>query len=70
METNPWDGIKLEFPATYKSQTVPYEDKITDIVRGRRPLTEFDGLINEWKSAGGGNEARDFLAKARSDAGK
>ncbi|MDQ7904605.1 extracellular solute-binding protein [Phytohabitans sp. ZYX-F-186] len=70
METNPWDGIKLEFPATYKSQTVPYEDKITDIVRGRRPLTEFDGLVNEWKTAGGGNEARDFLAKARSDAGK
>lgn len=70
METNPWDGIKLEFPATFKSQTVPYEDKITDIVRGRRPLSEFDGLVTEWKSAGGGNEARDFLAKARSDAGK
>ncbi|MFC0528909.1 extracellular solute-binding protein [Phytohabitans kaempferiae] len=70
METNPWDGIKLEFPATYKSQTVPYEDKITDIVRGRRALTEFDGLVTEWRAAGGGDEARDFLAKARSDAGK
>ncbi|GAA4685045.1 extracellular solute-binding protein [Phytohabitans rumicis] len=70
METNPWDGIKLEFPATYKAQTIPTEDKITDLVRGRRPISDLDGIISDWRTTGGGTEARDFLAKARTDAGK
>jgi putative aldouronate transport system substrate-binding protein len=69
LEKDPWDGIKIEFPATYNAQIVPTEDKITDMLRGRRPLSDLDGLVSEWRS-GGGNEARDLLAKARSDAGK
>jgi putative aldouronate transport system substrate-binding protein len=70
LEKDPWEGIKLDFPAAYKAQTVPTEDKITDILRGRRPVSDFDGIVSEWKTSGGGNEARDLLAKARSDAGK
>ncbi|MEJ3750290.1 extracellular solute-binding protein [Actinomycetes bacterium KLBMP 9797] len=70
LEKDPWDGLKIEFPATYLAQNVPFQDKVTDIVRGRRALSEFDAVVNEWRTGGGGNEARDLMAKALSDAGK
>ena len=69
LEKDPWVGIKLEMPAKYSSILVPTEDKITDIVRGRRPLSDLDTVVNEWKNTGG-NEARDFLAKALTDNGR
>jgi putative aldouronate transport system substrate-binding protein len=69
LEKDPWEGIKLEMPANYSKTLVPTEDKITDLIRGRRPLTDLDAIVNEWRS-GGGNEARDFLAKALSDNGR
>ena len=31
----------------------PFGDGITDIVAGRRPLSDLDGLISAWRSAGG-----------------
>jgi putative aldouronate transport system substrate-binding protein len=31
----------------------PFGDGITDIVTGRRPLGDLDGLVRDWKSAGG-----------------
>ncbi|GAA0950623.1 extracellular solute-binding protein [Virgisporangium aurantiacum] len=69
LEKDPWDGLKLEFPARFKSNMVPTEDKMTDVVRGRRPLSDIDAIVAEWRT-NGGDEARDFLAKALSDAGR
>jgi putative aldouronate transport system substrate-binding protein len=69
MEKDPWEGIKLEMPANYSKVLVPTEDKITDIIRGRRPISDLDSIVKEWKS-GGGDEGRDFLAKALSDNGR
>jgi putative aldouronate transport system substrate-binding protein len=69
LEKDPWVGIKLEMPAKYSSILVPTEDKITDMIRGRRPLSDLDGVVTEWKNTGG-NEARDFLAKALTDNGR
>lgn len=69
LEKDPWDGLKLEFPATFKSNKVPTEDKFTDVVRGRRPISDIDTIVAEWRT-NGGDEARDFLAKALSDAGR
>jgi putative aldouronate transport system substrate-binding protein len=66
LEPDPWSGIKLEMPANYSKVLVPTEEKITDIVRGRRPISDLDAIVNEWKS-GGGNEGRDFLATALAD---
>ncbi len=66
---DPWEGLKMEMPAKYKAGLVPTEDKVTDMLRGRRPLTDFDGLVQEWRN-GGGDEARDFLAKVLADAGR
>ncbi len=31
----------------------PFGDGVTDIVAGRRPLSDFDGLVSAWRSAGG-----------------
>lgn len=69
LEKDPWAGIKLESPANYAKIGVPTEDKITDIQRGRRPLSDLDQVVSEWKS-GGGEEGREFLAKALADNGR
>lgn len=69
LEKDPWDGLKFEMPSRYKAGMVPTEDKITDIVRGRRPLGDLDAVVKEWRAAGG-DEARDLLGAARADAGR
>jgi putative aldouronate transport system substrate-binding protein len=68
-EKDPWIGIKLEMPDKYKANGVPTEEKVTDVLRGRRPLSDLDAIVKEWK-ANGGDEARDLLAKALDDAGR
>jgi putative aldouronate transport system substrate-binding protein len=69
LQKDPWDGLKLEYPAKYKAAVLPTEDKITDVVRGRRPLSDLDGIVSEWRSTAG-EETRTFMAKALSDAGR
>ena len=69
LEKDPWDGLKFEMPAKYKAGMVPTEDQMTDIVRGRRPLSDLDSVVSQWRSAGG-DEARALLATALADAGK
>ena len=70
LEKDPWDGMKLEMPAKYKAAMVPTEDKITDM-RPRPPsaVATSTPWSKEWR-AGGGDEARDLLAKALADAGR
>lgn len=64
LEKNPWDGVKIEWPSRFAASNVPTEDKITDVLRGRRPMSDLDGIIKEWRGNGGGDEARDLLVKA------
>jgi putative aldouronate transport system substrate-binding protein len=40
----------------------PFGDGITDIVAGRRPLTDLDGLVSEWRSAGGDKIRMEYQA--------
>ncbi|QLQ36286.1 extracellular solute-binding protein [Micromonospora robiginosa] len=69
MEKNPWAGVKLEMPAAFKANQVPTEDKFTDVLRGRRPMSDVDAIVNEWK-ANGGEEARKLLADSLPKAAK
>jgi putative aldouronate transport system substrate-binding protein len=69
LEKDPWDGLKLEMPARFAAYRVPAEEKFTDVLRGRRPLSDVDALVQEWK-ANGGEEARALMAKALSEAGR
>ncbi|MEV4755602.1 extracellular solute-binding protein [Micromonospora sp. NPDC049559] len=69
MEEDLFAGIKLELPANYSKVLTPSEDKIADILRGRRPLGDLDQVVREFRS-GGGDEGRAFLEKALADNGR
>jgi putative aldouronate transport system substrate-binding protein len=69
LEKDPWDGLKMEMPAAYKAGLVPTSDKITDVIRGRRPLSDLDAIVKEFNAAGG-DEARQMLGTALSNAGR
>ncbi|GGN67723.1 sugar ABC transporter substrate-binding protein [Actinoplanes lobatus] len=69
LEKNPWEGIKVETPSEQAALAQPTEDKITDIQRGRTPISEFDKILSDWKAAGG-DKARDFYAKVLADNGR
>lgn len=56
-------------PDKAKAFAVPAEEKFTDVLRGRRPMSDVDAIVSEWK-ANGGEEARELLAKALSEAGR
>ena len=63
MEKNPFAGLKIEWPANYSKVDTPTTDKINDITRGRRPVSDLDTVVKEWRD-GGGNEGRDLLGQA------
>jgi putative aldouronate transport system substrate-binding protein len=65
-EFNPFEGIKLELPPNFSRVIVPTEDKIKDVVRGRRPLSDLDQIVHEWRRSGG-DEGREFLEKVLAD---
>ncbi len=69
LEKDPWAGLKFEMPARFKAQVVPTGDKITDVIRGRRPISDLDVIVREWRAAGG-DEARQLLGTALTDAGR
>lgn len=69
LEADPWAGLKLETPANYSKNIQPTEDKIQDVLRGRRPVSDLDQIVKEWRAAGG-DEGRDFFAKALADNGR
>ncbi|TCB99726.1 extracellular solute-binding protein [Micromonospora zingiberis] len=68
LEKDPWAGVKVEMPAAFKANQVPTEDKFTDVLRGRRPLSDVDSILQEWKAAGG-EAARQLLADSLPKAG-
>jgi putative aldouronate transport system substrate-binding protein len=41
-------------------------DGITDIVVGRRPLSDFDGLVNDWRTNGGETIRSEYMASIAS----
>lgn len=69
LEKDLFQGIKLEMPATYSKIVTITEDKIRDLVRGRRPLSDLDEIVRVWRRSGG-DDARDFLEKALADNGR
>ena len=69
LEKNPWQGIKVETPSQQAAIQQPTDDKITDILRGRAPISDFEKVVADWRS-GGGDAARDFYAKVLADNGR
>jgi putative aldouronate transport system substrate-binding protein len=69
MEQDLFAGIKLELPANWSKIISPTEDKIEDILRGRRPIGDLDQVTKEFLSTGG-EEGRAFFEKALADNGR
>ena len=68
-EPNPFEGLKLEFPPNYSKTIITTEDKLNDVIRGRRPVSDLDQIVKEWRGAGG-DEGRAFFEKALADNGR
>ncbi|MEU4392522.1 extracellular solute-binding protein [Kribbella sp. NPDC023855] len=68
-EKNLFEGIRVEQPSKMAALAQPFDDKLQDIYRGRRPMSDLKVAIKEWQT-NGGNEGRDFYAKVLSDNGR
>jgi putative aldouronate transport system substrate-binding protein len=68
-DKNPFEGIRVEAPSKMAALNQPFDDKLQDIFRGRRPVSELKAAVQAWRS-GGGDEGRDFYAKVLSDNGR
>lgn len=66
---DPFLGLKLEYPANFSKTIITTEDKLNDVVRGRRPIGDLDQIVKEWRSTGG-DEGRAFFEKALADNGR
>jgi putative aldouronate transport system substrate-binding protein len=62
-EPDLFQGMKLQLPSAFSKNIVLTEDKLTDILRGRRPQSDLASIVREWRSDGG-DETRAFLEKA------
>ncbi|GAA2311149.1 extracellular solute-binding protein [Nonomuraea roseoviolacea subsp. roseoviolacea] len=69
IEKTPFDGIRIQRPGKYAGLQVPTEDKFTDIMRGRRPVSDARQIAAEWRRDGG-DEARAFYLKVLRDNGR
>jgi putative aldouronate transport system substrate-binding protein len=69
LEPDLFAGIKIELPANYSKVLVATEDKINDVLRGRRPLGDLDPIVDEWRNTGG-DEGRTFLEKTLAENGR
>lgn len=69
IEKIPFDGIRVQRPSKMSGLQIPTEDKFTDIMRGRRPVSDAKQIVTEWQRDGG-NEARDFYMKVLRDNGR
>lgn len=69
LEEDLFEGIKLEMPASASKTVTATEDKLRDLIRGRRPLSDIDQIVAEWRRSGG-DDAREFLEKALADNGR
>lgn len=63
LEPDLFEGIKLELPPTYSKTIIITEDKISDVLKGKRPLSDFDQIVEEWRRSGG-DDGRRFFEKA------
>nr|WP_281390599.1 extracellular solute-binding protein [Sphaerisporangium rubeum] len=69
IEPTPLAGIRHQRPSKMSGLQVPTEDKFTDVMRGRRPVSDIKKIVEEWRRDGG-DEARDFYLKVLRDNGR
>jgi putative aldouronate transport system substrate-binding protein len=66
LEDDIFTGIKITLPANYSKTITVTEDKLSDLLRGRRPMSDLKQIVREWRNAGG-DEGRAFLERTLAD---
>ncbi|WP_055481408.1 extracellular solute-binding protein [Sphaerimonospora mesophila] len=69
LESDPFVGIRVEMPAKMSGLVTPTEDKMQEIFRGKRPISEWKQVVKDWQEQGG-NEAREFYMKVARENGR
>jgi putative aldouronate transport system substrate-binding protein len=69
LDEDMFQGIKMELPPNYSRTIVITEDRLSDILRGRRPLGDLDQIVKDWRRTGG-DEGRAFFEKVLADNGR
>jgi len=69
IQPSPFAGIRVQRPSKLSGLQVPTEDKFTDIMRGRRPVSDVKKIVADWRRDGG-DEGRDFYMKVLQDNGR
>lgn len=69
LEKDLFKGIKVSLPANYSKLIIATEDKLNDVLRGRRPLSDLDRIVREWRNSGG-DEGREFLERTLAKNGR
>jgi putative aldouronate transport system substrate-binding protein len=69
LENDPFVGIRVETPSKMAGMATPTEDKMQEIFRGKRPVSEWPKILKEWQEQGG-NEAREFYMKVARENGR
>ncbi|TMR96958.1 extracellular solute-binding protein [Nonomuraea basaltis] len=69
LENDPFVGIRVEVPSKMAGLAQPTEDKMQEILRGKRPVSEWTKIVKEWQDQGG-NEAREFYMKVARENGR
>ncbi|MFG1703394.1 extracellular solute-binding protein [Nonomuraea sp. M3C6] len=69
LEKDPFVGIRVETPSKMAGLVTPTEDKMQEIFRGKRPVSEWPKVVKEWQEQGG-NEAREFYMKVARENGR
>ncbi|SEU38381.1 extracellular solute-binding protein [Nonomuraea wenchangensis] len=69
LEADPFVGLRVETPSKMAGLVTPTEDKMQEIFRGKRPISEWPKILKEWQDQGG-NEAREFYMKVARENGR
>jgi putative aldouronate transport system substrate-binding protein len=69
LENDPFVGIRVERPSKMAGLVTPTEDKMQEIYRGKRPISEWPKILKDWQEQGG-NEAREFYMKVARENGR
>ncbi|MEV4468802.1 extracellular solute-binding protein [Nonomuraea sp. NPDC049504] len=69
LENDPFVGIRVERPSKMAGLVTPTEDKMQEIFRGKRPISEWPKILKDWQEQGG-NEAREFYMKVARENGR
>ncbi|MEV6031703.1 extracellular solute-binding protein [Nonomuraea sp. NPDC052116] len=69
LNNDPFVGIRVETPSKMAGLATPTEDKMQEIFRGKRPVSEWPKIVKEWQEQGG-NEAREFYMKVARENGR